>query len=117
MVYQVPASRASLKQNVFEFQVPGSRKIWTLPLQQFLPADISHAIGKQAGAIRRAQAAGEEPDEVTALALAELQAELIERYCPGLYALVDAEQLQDLVKAWGEASRVGLGESSASAPS
>ena len=36
MVYEVPASKRSLKQNVFEFKVPGSAKVYSIPKAEFL---------------------------------------------------------------------------------
>lgn len=98
MVYQVPASKASLKQNRFEFQVPGTKKIYSVPLLKFLKPKLAFTI----------QAASE----------AEAAKALFDEYLPeALDKFEDAEQLGAFMEAWSEASGVSVGESKASADS
>lgn len=119
MVYQVPASKASIKQNRFEFDVPvegkAKPKRFSMPKMQYLPADITSRMTQSGAAIAAAQAEGKEPSEADMVAFSELQRELFERFAPGLYQLVEMEQLGAIQEAWQEASGVSLGESLPSA--
>lgn len=117
MVFQVSPARASIKQNVFEFELPGSKKKWSLPKQQYLNADLRQRLGAAAARVQAIQSAGGKVEVADGLELEALQRELIEKYCPGLYAAVDDAQLQEIVAAWKEASAITMGESSASASS
>jgi len=117
MVYEIPASKASIKQNVFEFKVPGERKPRSMPKQQYLNGDLRARLAGVVVTIRRHQADGTEPGEENLLAIQDLQREVLEHYNPDLYKLLDTDQITDLLKAWGEASSIDLGESSASADS
>ena len=58
--------------------------------------------------------AGTEPSPEQAQEMAAVQREIFEHYIPGLYERLDGEQIQELAQAWGKASSVTLGESSAS---
>lgn len=131
MVYQVPPSKASLKQNRFPFQVPGSDKKWSLPLMQYLSAAISQRLGqaaaeahtlqsdaKRIGALLRSGATLTKKDQALQAKIAEssarmkaVQESIFETYCPGLVDIVDDEQVEHLLAAWSEASQVSLGES------
>jgi hypothetical protein len=117
MVFEVPASQASLKQNVFEFKVPGERKSRTLPLLKFTPIGYRDKLAKLAGPIQAAQKAGRDPEVDDLRALGSLQLEMLERYSPGITDVMDDDQLAALLKAWQEASRISVGESRASAGS
>ena len=117
MVYAIPASKASIKQNIFEFKVPGERKTRHMPKQQYISADLRSRLGTAVVAIRKHQADGTTPGEEELVILQNLQREVLEKYNPDLYSLLEADQITDLLKAWGEASSVDLGESSASAGS
>lgn len=99
MVFQVPPSQASVKQNRFEFQLPGSKKTYSVPKLQF----IKPALALQFS-------------ELTEVQVANL---LFAEYIPDVFPLLeDATQLEALLGAWKEASEgVGVGESSASADS
>lgn len=98
MVYQVPASKASLKQNRFEFQIPGSKKIYSVPLLKFLKPALAFRI--------------ESATEV------EAASALFDEYLPeALEKFEDGEQLGAFMQAWAEASGVTVGESKASADS
>lgn len=96
MVYQVPASKASIKQNRFEFQLPGSKKIHSVPKLQFVKPALALSFG-----------------ELTEVQVANL---LFNEYLPEVFPLLeDGSQLEALLNAWKEASEgVGVGESSAS---
>ena len=117
MVFEVPASKASLKQNVFEFQVPGEKKARSLPLLKFTPIGYRDKLAKLARPIQEAQEAGKDPDQEALRELGELQLEMLERYSPGLADVMDDEQMGALLRAWQEASRISVGESPASAAS
>jgi hypothetical protein len=113
MVFEVPASKASLKQNTFEFKVPGERKARSLPLMQFTPIGYRAKLERLARPIQAAQAAGKDPDRKDLAALGGLQLEMLEQYSPGVTDALDDQQLAALLKAWEAASRVTLGESGA----
>jgi len=98
MVYQVPASKASIKQNRFEFQLPGSRKIHSVPLLKFLKPSLALEL--------------EEASELSAAKI------LFNEYLPEAFTqFEDAEQLEAFLDAWKDASGIGVGESGASADS
>lgn len=119
MVYQVPASKASIKQNRFEFEVPqagrAKPKKFSLPKMQYLNADITSRMTIHGAEIAKAQKTGEDPSPDVQAEFAKLQREIFDQYAPGLYELVDMDQLNELQEAWQEASGVSLGESSGSA--
>lgn len=98
MVFQVPASKASIKQNRFEFTFPGSKEVHSIPLMKFLkPALMLRLNGMQEA-------------DAGLLILNELLPDVIDRF-------EDAEQLEEFFNAWSEASGVTPGESPASAAS
>ena len=114
MVYQVPPSKASIKQNRFEFTVPGSKKVHSVPKVQYVkPAFLAELQ-------RIADGAGE-GDTLTQgqqVALYQAQMRLFEHYVPGFADLFDdSEQIGELMAAWQAESNISLGESSASAGS
>jgi hypothetical protein len=113
MVYEVPASRASLKQNLFEFKVPGEKKTRSLPLMQFTPLGYRSKLEAAARPIKAAQDAGQDPATDDLRVLGSLQLEMLEKYSPGLTDVMDDEQMGALLKAWQEASRISVGESRA----
>lgn len=117
MVFEVPASRASIKQNQFEFKVPGERKTRALPLLKFVPVGYRDRLQRLAEPIREAQAAGETPSNEVLAAFGSFQIDLLEKYAPGITDLMDDEQLAALLKAWTEASGVSVGELPVSAGS
>ncbi len=118
-MFQVPKSKASIKQNQFEFQLPGSKKVWALPKMQYLNADLTGRLGAATAAIIDPSTGKPRPDADPALGMeiAALQRQILEQYCPGLYALVDQEQLQAIVQAWQAESSITMGESPASSSS
>ena len=98
MVYQVPSSQASIKQNRFEFSLPGSKKVYSVPKLQF----VKPAIALQFS-------------DLTEVQIANL---LFNEYLPEVFPqLEDATQLEALLNAWKEESGIGAGESGASADS
>lgn len=113
MTFELPASKASIKQNQFEFKVPGERKTWSLPLLKFLPIGLRGKLADAARPIAAAQEAKREPDEADLEKLGGLQLELLNRYAPGLVDLLDNDQLGALLVGWQEASGVTVGESAA----
>lgn len=115
MVFQVPAPKASIKQNRFEFKLPGDKKTYSLPKMQYLPAGIKARMGSTSASLKRVLDEGGQPSLEQKLELQEIQRELLESQVPGLYDRVTEDQLQELVKAWQEASGISVGESSASA--
>lgn len=95
MVYQVPASQASIKQNRFEFTLPGSKKVYSVPKLQFVKPSLALKF-----------------DELTEVQIANL---LFTEYLPEVFPqLEDATQLEALLNAWKEESGIGVGESGAS---
>lgn len=92
-MFQVPASKRSIKQNRFEFEVDGEQ--YEVPLLKYLPAAAAEAMeaGKSVTALMMAT----DTDSAKA-ALRSL----------------DGEQLEALFDAWQEASGIEVGESPAS---
>lgn len=117
-VHAVPASKASQAQNQYRFKVPGTGgKVWALPLLRFLPVQFKERMAAAAKPIAEAEEAGREPSTAEKHALGELAIDLLNRYAPGLTAVVDDEQLAFVLRGWFEASGISVGESLASATS
>lgn len=114
MSFQVPASKASIKQNQFDFDLPTGEH-FTLPKMQYINADIQQRMSRIGAALKKVLDDGGKPTPQQSAELQEVQRELLERYAPGLYSLVENDQIQSIFEAWNEASSIGLGESSASA--
>lgn len=117
MTFAVPASKASIDQNVFTFTIPGDRKTYRLPLMQYLQASFADRMNSLAATIKASPTSSGTPDPEAIAASSNLQREIFEHYVPGLYDKLAADQVGALADAWREASTVGLGESSASAES
>lgn len=117
MVYEVPASKASIKQNQFEFKVPGERKTRSLPLPKYLPIGWRSKMEDAGRPIKAAIDAGKDPAPEDLALLGSLQLEMLDKYSPGLVDLMDEEQLAELLKAWQAAGGITVGESVASASS
>lgn len=122
MVFKVPASKASIKQNQFEFEleVPGSNgktktKRFVLPKMQYISSDIRERMQRTTAPLKAAIDAGQEPTPEQQVEASIIQRELFERYVPGLYELVTDDQIRAIQEAWQEASSVEMGESSPSA--
>lgn len=98
MVFQVPASKASVKQNRFEFSLPDSNKVYSVPKLQFVKPSIALQF-----------------NDLTEIQIANI---LFAEYLPEVFPqLEDSTQLEALLFAWKEESGVGTGESVASADS
>lgn len=92
----VPNSQAEAPANRFEFVVPGDDTVYSLPLLKYLPVGVVNAAENAGGDLGKVLAAfGDGParDAVETL---------------------NAEQIEALTAAWGEASGVTLGESGGS---
>ena len=93
-MYQVPASKASVKQNQFDFKLPGDKKTYSVPKLQFIRPSL----------MRDMDAMGNKIDRVYAL---------LENYHPQLVDKFDGlDQVEAFYTAWAEGSGIGVGESS-----
>lgn len=126
--------KPSFKQNVFEFQLSGSKKKFSIPLRQYISADLAERLEEAATtaqpmikkiqeAKELASASGEEPvlpddlDPDMLASLSRIQRELFEKYAPGCYAAGTKGEIQEVMQEWGRVSNIELGESSASSSS
>ena len=114
MPFEVPASKASIKQNIFEFTIPGSKKVYSLPLLQYLNADLATEMAVISPKLQAMQETGGKDPEVIA-AVSSWQRKVFESYAPGVYAKLTSDQISALAAAWREASSVSMGESQSSA--
>lgn len=114
MVYAVPPSKASVKQNRFEFTMPGSKKVHSVPRVEF----IRPAFLRDLSALTADVPDGQEPSDRVKMALYQTQLAIFEHYVPGFTEMFDdSEQIGTLMAAWQAESSISLGESSASAGS
>lgn len=126
--------KPSFKQNVFEFQLSGSKKTFSIPLRQYISADLAERLEEAATSaapmIKKIQLAkdyakesGEDPvlpddfNPEMLSNLSQLQRELFEQYAPGSYAAGTKGEIQEVMQEWGRVSNIELGESSASSSS
>ncbi|ALY08860.1 tail assembly chaperone [Arthrobacter phage Galaxy] len=110
MTFEVPASQASIKQNQFEFKIPGERKGRSLPKMEFLPLGIRNRMAQAAKPLQAAEEAGRKPSDDELEAMGQVQLDLLERYSPGVTDALDETQLSALLVAWQEASGISVGE-------
>lgn len=120
----------SIKQNVFQFKVKGSKKTWEIPLRQFLPMTLVERLETngmklakyrtELEEIQRRSAAGEDTGELPEgfdtdliIELQQAQRDLFDKYCPGLYDVANRYEINEVMGEWGRASNIELGESSA----
>jgi hypothetical protein len=97
-MFTVPASKASIKQNRFEFKMPGDRSTYSVPKLQFVKPSLV------------LQLDGNKKADIVRL--------LLDHYVPDLTEKFESiEQLVALYEAWAEASGITPGESSASTDS
>ncbi|QDH48917.1 tail assembly chaperone [Arthrobacter phage Gisselle] len=97
-VYRVPASKASLHQNQFRFQLPGEDHIRSIPKLKYLKPSIAI--------------------QVEGMPVQQALQLLFSLYQPGLIdEFDDMEQLEGVIQAWAKASGVSLGESKPSSDS
>jgi hypothetical protein len=101
MVFAVPASKRSLKQNRYEFTVPGDKKKYSIPLVKFLPAGALESVSEQ--------------EDVSIFDILTFfdEAEVTEGTAAAVRTL-DQEQINALMADWQKESGVSVGESSAS---
>ncbi|MBF6363213.1 hypothetical protein IU447_24150 [Nocardia farcinica] len=102
MVYQIPAPAGHLKKNRFEFKL--GDEILSLPKLEFVPPEADEFLAAV---------------DTTTLTQTEFILGFIGSVDPDIEkklreARLSRDQLNDLYGAWGRASRVGAGESSAS---
>lgn len=104
MVFAVPASKRSLKQNRYEFTIPGDKKKYSIPLAKYLPS----------GAVERM---GELADQVSIFDILSFfdDSEVTEGTAAAVRKL-DNEQIMALMADWQKESGITVGESSASEP-
>lgn len=97
-VFRVPASKASLEQNRFRFQLPDEDRIRSIPKLKFLKPSL---------AVR-----------IEDMPLQQAVIELFTVYEKDLLDRLDGiDQLESFVLAWAEASGIALGESKPSSDS
>lgn len=97
MVYEVPAAKRSLKQNVFEFKVSG--KTFSVPKFEYLPVGVLETL-----------------ENTPETAIAPFLGIFGEKDSPIGRAIrsLDKEQMVALIQAWQADSGVTVGESEAS---
>lgn len=98
MTFQVPESKRSIRQNQFEFKVPGDRKTYRVPKAQYMT-------------MGQVEALAERGDNVQITDILEILGQGDAREA---VRTLDQEQLMALMEAWQEASGLTTGESSAS---
>lgn len=110
-MYEVPKSKASIKQNRFEFKMPDGKK-YSIPKLEF----IKPSLGLKFAELEvKTDATGQQTADPQQAA--EVVRLVFETYFPGggLFELFeDSEQFADWMQKWTEASGVPLGKSEAS---
>lgn len=104
MVYAVPASKRSLKQNRFEFTVPGDKKLYSMPLARYLTT----------GQVEEMSKLGDEVGILDILALFDERGGAVTKGASAAVRTLEQEQVQELMVAWQTESGISVGESSAS---
>ncbi|WEV59672.1 hypothetical protein OZX67_03805 [Bifidobacterium sp. ESL0728] len=102
MVYKIQQSAAKKPENQFEFQMPDSDKVYSVPLLQFISPKLILSLGDVS-------------DPSSQMTFTQ---KLLEYYStdgmPLLDLFDDGQQMMDWFEAWQEASTISLGESKAS---
>lgn len=97
-VFMVPASKASLHQNQFRFQLPDEDRVRSIPKLKFLKPSLAV--------------------KIEAMGVQEAVIELFTIYEPDLLDRFDGlDQLEAFTEAWAAASGITLGESKPSSDS
>lgn len=118
--------KPSIKQDVFEFQVSGSKKTFSIPLRQYISADLVDRMTDAAMPLQSlmvAQKSGAElteadlPEPEKIVELGKITRELFDRYAPGAYESASQAEINAIVQEWGRLSNIDMGESSASSSS
>lgn len=102
MVYSVPKSKRSLKQNRFEFNIPGDKRVHSIPLAKYLSTGQVEEIAKR----------GDHVGLIDILAIFDEKD--VSKGTPEAVRTLDQEQLEALMQAWQAESGIAVGESSAS---
>lgn len=117
MVYEVPASKKSLKQNRFEFDLPAVKgrpakgKLGDDDYEPGVAAKPKRRMSVPLMKFLKPQLVLDMDSMSQGLAMKTL----LEHEAPGVLARIDdLDQLEGLFRAWGEASGLDLGESEAS---
>jgi hypothetical protein len=101
MVYEVPASKKSVRQNQFSFKIPGKTTTYHVPKAKFLPVGVIERMSTKSDEISISDILGLFGDGAAADAVRTL----------------DQDQLKFLTEAWQKDSGLTVGESSASTAS
>jgi hypothetical protein len=110
--YEVPASKASIKQNRFEFKMPDGKK-YSVPKLEYIKPSLGMKFAELE--VETDPETGEQSADVQQTM--ELVRSVFQTYFPdkdvfGLFE--DSEQMADWMNGWTEASGVDLGKSQAS---
>ena len=84
----------------FRFQLAGSERVWAMPLMTSLPVSQAVKIAKLANVSN----IGDQIDALTVV---------FESLCPGLIEELTMDEAAEVLRAWGAASGITLGESPA----
>lgn len=98
MTFEVPASKRSIKQNQFQFKVPGDRKTYSIPKAQYLSIGQVAELSQKGGDVQ----------------ITDLLDILGQGDAHAAVRTLDQEQLVALMEAWQADSGLTTGESSAS---
>lgn len=97
-VYRLPASKKSLKQNQFEFQLVEGGPLYSIPKLKYVKPGLAVKLED--------------------MPLQQAVVALFEEFQPGLLdEFEDGEQFEDFTRAWAKASGISLGESKPSSDS
>jgi len=120
MTFEVPRSKASLKQNQFEFTLPGSKKKYQLPLLQFVSNGLRDPLVKTIAEVSEyvdAETGRPRPDMPKSLgvAISDLTQQIFDKHAPGVWEQLDQVQMQALIAEWNRQSSTSVGKSLPSA--
>lgn len=104
MVYKVPKSKASIKQNRFEFDIAG--KVYDIPLMQYVSGGLVEQVAEL-----------EAKGGIAAISASYVFFGPVGTPIGDAVRTLDSEQMEALSKAYMEASNVSVGESEASTDS
>jgi hypothetical protein len=98
MVYEVPASKRSIKQNQFQFKVPGNRKTFSIQKAKYMTVGQIETLSNKGGEVQLT-------DILDILGQGEAREAVL---------TLEQEQMMALFEAWQADSGLTMGESSAS---
>lgn len=97
-IFRLPASKKSLAQNQFQFQLEEGGEVFSIPKLKFLKPSLAV--------------------EIEEMPLQKAVVHLFETFHPGLFdTFEDSDQLEAFTLAWARASGINLGESKPSSDS